>query len=53
MRANNSYLVEALQKTASENRSLKEKLARIEGEHKRLKTELHERGTCPLSGAQD
>ncbi|MFI5348230.1 MAG: hypothetical protein ACHQ2Z_01690 [Elusimicrobiota bacterium] len=33
---------EALQKTASENRALKEKLGRIEVEHKRLKTELHD-----------
>ena len=33
---------EALQKTASENRALKEKLSRIEGEHKRMKEELRE-----------
>jgi predicted nuclease with TOPRIM domain len=33
---------EALQKTASENRALKEKLARVEGEHKRVKDELRE-----------
>ena len=33
---------EALQKTASENRVLKEKLARIEAEHKRAKEELRE-----------
>jgi chromosome condensin MukBEF ATPase and DNA-binding subunit MukB len=33
---------EALQKTASENRALKEKLARIEAEHKRAKEELRE-----------
>jgi len=33
---------EALQKTASENRALKDKLARIESEHKRLKEELRE-----------
>ena len=33
---------EALQRTASENRSLKEKLGRIEGEHKRMKEELRE-----------
>ena len=32
---------EALQKTSSENRALKEKLARIESEHKRMKDELH------------
>ena len=32
---------EALQKTVAENRALKEKLARIEGEHKRAKEELH------------
>jgi hypothetical protein len=31
---------EALQKTSSENRALKEKLARIEAEHKRAKEEL-------------
>ncbi len=30
----------ALHKTASENRALKETLARVEGEHKRLKEEL-------------
>ena len=33
---------EALQKTSSENRALKEKLARIEIEHKRAKEELRE-----------
>lgn len=33
---------EALRKTTAENRVLKEKLARIEGEHKRLKEELRE-----------
>jgi chromosome condensin MukBEF ATPase and DNA-binding subunit MukB len=33
---------EALQKTASENRALKEKLAHIEAEHKRAKEELRE-----------
>jgi predicted nuclease with TOPRIM domain len=33
---------EALQKTASENRALKEKLSRIEAEHKRSKEELRE-----------
>jgi septal ring factor EnvC (AmiA/AmiB activator) len=33
---------EALQKTSSENRALKEKLAHIEAEHKRLKEELRE-----------
>jgi predicted nuclease with TOPRIM domain len=33
---------EALQKTATENRALKEKLARIESEHKRAKEELRE-----------
>ena len=33
---------EALQKTASENRALKEKLARLESEHKRAKEELRE-----------
>ncbi len=33
---------EALQKTASENRSLKDKLSRIEAGHKRLKEELRE-----------
>ena len=33
---------EALQKTASENRALKEKLSRIESEHKRVKEELRE-----------
>jgi septal ring factor EnvC (AmiA/AmiB activator) len=33
---------EALQRTAAENRSLKEKLARIETEHKRVKDELRE-----------
>lgn len=33
---------EALQKTAAENRSLKEKLSRVEAEHKRLKEELRE-----------
>lgn len=33
---------EALQKTATENRALKEKLARIEAEHKRLKEELRD-----------
>ncbi len=33
---------EALQKTSSENRALKEKLARIETEHKRVKEELRE-----------
>ena len=33
---------EAQQKTVSENRALKEKLARIETEHKRMKEELHE-----------
>ena len=33
---------EALQKTAAENRALKEKLARIESEHKRAKEELRE-----------
>ena len=33
---------EALQKTSSENRALREKLARIEGEHERAKKELHE-----------
>lgn len=32
---------EALQKIASENRTLREKLARLEGDHKRLKEELH------------
>lgn len=33
---------EALQKSGAENRSLKEKLARIEAEHKRAKDELRE-----------
>ena len=33
---------EALQRTASENRSLKERLGRIEAEHKRLKEDLRE-----------
>ncbi len=33
---------EALQKTAAENRALKEKLARIENEHKRAKEEMRE-----------
>jgi len=31
---------EALQKTASENRALKEKLGRLENEHKHMKEEL-------------
>jgi hypothetical protein len=33
---------EALQKTSSENRALKEKLARLETDHKRAKEELRE-----------
>lgn len=33
---------EALQKASSENRALKEKLARLEGEHKRVKEELRD-----------
>jgi septal ring factor EnvC (AmiA/AmiB activator) len=33
---------EALRKSGAENRSLKEKLARIEAEHKRAKDELRE-----------
>ena len=33
---------EALQKSSAENRLLKDKLARLEGEHKRLKEELRE-----------
>lgn len=33
---------EALQKTSSENRALKEKLHRLEAEHKRQKEELRE-----------
>lgn len=33
---------EALHKTSTENRALKEKLARIEAEHKRAKEELRE-----------
>jgi septal ring factor EnvC (AmiA/AmiB activator) len=33
---------EALQKTGTENRSLKEKLARVEAEQKRMKDELRE-----------
>ena len=33
---------EALHKITSENRALKEKLARVEGEHKRSKDELRE-----------
>jgi FtsZ-binding cell division protein ZapB len=33
---------EALRKTTMENRALKEKLARIEAEHKRAKEELRE-----------
>lgn len=33
---------ETLQKTGTENRALKEKLARLDAEHKRLKDELRE-----------
>ena len=33
---------EALQKTSAENRALKEKLARLESDHKRAKEELRE-----------
>ncbi len=33
---------EALHKASSENRALKEKLTRLEGEHKRVKEELRE-----------
>jgi predicted nuclease with TOPRIM domain len=33
---------EALRKTAAENRVMKEKLSRLEAEHKRLKEELRE-----------
>ena len=33
---------EALQKNGAENRTLRDKLARLEGEHKRLKEELKE-----------
>lgn len=33
---------EALQRTAAENRAMKEKLSRLEAEHKRMKDELRE-----------
>jgi multidrug resistance efflux pump len=33
---------EALQKTAAENRTMKEKLSRLEADHKRAKEELRE-----------